>query len=375
MKSVVGNRQNPQQGPSSQPAGPVLPPPAGETPFLFGGDNKSNWDRLALTADWYSGSGPYHPVSQATGHSLPGLADLTQGPGGPPPYGQHPQSSHSAGHSLPGIGQAMQHPSPQLNRDHERDSREREMLERHRQEEMAREQQREREREQVERQQLERQQREQQHHPVQSHPGSIPIHQPVASKVPNSIHGPNGLLSNLGGSAPPGAPQNPMQSSGAGALYAQIQHGEGTPRPYMQHSQGPPGQPMLGYNGSAAASLAVGVAVVAQGQQPILNVSRSHVFGPPRPFRPLLLVPLKRNHFVSNSSPCSLMRRGPLPYCSANEQREIALFPHQRRFRGDSYLYPLSLPLYHSSPWGPLCFWVPSRFVQGDAETDNPALF
>ena len=169
----------------------------------------------------------------------------------------------------------MQHPSPQLNRDHERDSREREMLERHRQEEMAREhrEHREREREQVERQQLERQQREQQHHPVQSHQASIPIHQPVASKVQNSIHGPNGILSTLGGSAPPGAPQNPMQSSGPAALYAQIQHSEGTPRPYMQHPQGPPGQPMLGYNGSTAPSLAVGVAAAAQGQQPILNVS------------------------------------------------------------------------------------------------------
>ncbi|KAJ9271967.1 hypothetical protein DTO212C5_2048 [Paecilomyces variotii] len=246
----------PQQGPSSQPAGPVLPPPAG----------------------------PYHPVSQPSGHSLPGLAELSQGPGPhqPPPFGQHPQGpSHSAGHSLPGIGQAMQHPSPQpLNRERERDSREREMIERQRQEEMVHREREQREREREQQiQQMERQQREQQHHPVQSHTGSIPIHQPVASKVPNSIHGPNGLLSNLGANPPPNPPQSAMQSSGGpGGMYGpQIQHGEGTPRPYMQHPpQGPPGQPMLGYNGPAP-QIPGGVAALAQGQQPILNDALSYL--------------------------------------------------------------------------------------------------
>lgn len=101
----------PQQGPSSQPTGPVLPPPAG----------------------------PYHPANQNPGHSLPGLAELSQGHGGPhqPAYGQHPGApSHATGHSLPGIGQTMQHPSPQsLNRERERDSRERELIERQRQQE------------------------------------------------------------------------------------------------------------------------------------------------------------------------------------------------------------------------------------------------
>jgi paired amphipathic helix protein Sin3a len=148
------------------------------------------------------------------------------------------------------------------------------MLERQRHEEMAHREREQRERER-ERDQMERQQREQQHHPVQSHTGSIPIHQPVASKVPNSIHGPNGLLSNLGASAPPNPPQNTMQSAGGpGGLYgAQMQHGENTPRPYMQHTQGPPSQPMLGYNGSAPPPLPGNVAALAQGQQPILNVS------------------------------------------------------------------------------------------------------
>ncbi|KAL1879588.1 Transcriptional regulatory protein sin3 [Paecilomyces lecythidis] len=175
----------------------------------------------------------------------------------------------------------MQHPSPQpLNRERERDSREREMIERQRQEEMVHREREQREREREQQiQQMERQQREQQHHPVQSHTGSIPIHQPVASKVPNSIHGPNGLLSNLGANPPPNPQQSAMQSSGGpGGMYGpQIQHGEGTPRPYMQHPpQGPPGQPMLGYNGSAP-QIPGGVVALAQGQQPILNDALSYL--------------------------------------------------------------------------------------------------
>lgn len=162
----------------------------------------------------------------------------------------------------------MQHRSPQsINRERERDSRERELIERQRQqEEMVH-----REREQIERQQLERQ-REQQHHPVQSHTGSLPLHQPVASKVPNSIHGPNGLLSNLSAN-PPNGPQNTAQSSGGpGGIYgAQIPPGEST-RAYMQHPAGPPGQPMLGYSTSGP-QIPGNVAALAQGQQPILNVS------------------------------------------------------------------------------------------------------
>lgn len=156
----------------------------------------------------------------------------------------------------------MQHASPQsLNREHERDSREREILERQRQEEMAH-----REREQREREQMERQR---EHHPVQSHTGSIPLHQPVASKVPNSIHGPNGLLSHLG-SNPPSGPQSNVQSSGgpASLFGPQMQHGEGTPRPYMQHPGGPQ---MMSYNGSGQ-QIPGNVAALAQGQQPILNV-------------------------------------------------------------------------------------------------------
>lgn len=167
----------------------------------------------------------------------------------------------------------MQHPSPQMNRDRERDSREHEILERQRHEDMVH---REREQREREREHLERQQREQ--HTVQSHTGSIPIHQPVASKVPNSIHGPNGLLSNIGaGAAAANPPQSSMQPGGPANLFgAQIpSHQENPPRPFMQqHPQAPPSQqPMMGYNGAAPAQIPGNVAALAQGQQPILNVS------------------------------------------------------------------------------------------------------
>ncbi|KAI2786008.1 hypothetical protein POX_h09773 [Penicillium oxalicum] len=236
--------QNPgQQAPASQPSGPVLPPPGG----------------------------PYHPGGQS-GHSLPGLAELSQSHGAPhqhSPYGQHPAGpSHGAGHPLPGIGQAMSHASPQsMNRERERDSREREILERQRQEEMAH-----REREQMERQQMERQR---EHHPVQSHTGSIPLHQPVASKVPNSIHGPNGLLSNLATNAPNGPQPNVQGGAGPGVIFGgpPMPHGEGAPRGYMQHPGGPP---MMGYNGPGQ-QIPGNVAALAQGQQPILNDALSYL--------------------------------------------------------------------------------------------------
>ncbi|KAI9374365.1 hypothetical protein BJX61DRAFT_498400 [Aspergillus egyptiacus] len=247
--------QNPtsQQGPPSQPSGPVLPPP----------------------------SAPYHSAGQPGGHSLPGLAELSQSHGGPhqpPSYGQHaPAPSHGGAHPLPGIGQAMQHPSPQsINQERERDSRERELIERQRQEEMVHREREQREREQIERQQIERQ-RDPQHHPVQSHTGSIPLHQPVASKVPNTIHAPGGLLSNIG-TNPPNGPQGAMQASGGptGIYGSQMQHGDGTPRSYMQHPAGPPGQPLMGFNGSGP-PIPGNVAALAQGQQPILNDALSYL--------------------------------------------------------------------------------------------------
>jgi paired amphipathic helix protein Sin3a len=148
-------------------------------------------------------------------------------------------------------------------REREREMRERNNMEMHRhQEEMM---MRERDRAQMER--MHREQLEQR--PVQSaHAGSIPIHQPVASKVQNSIHGPNGLLSN--GGAGTIAQNGPPASSGS--LY-------GVSAPEQQrsqfiHQQGvpPSQQPAPAFLGGP--SPMPQQAQLASGQQPILNVSQ-----------------------------------------------------------------------------------------------------
>jgi paired amphipathic helix protein Sin3a len=162
-----------------------------------------------------------------------------------------------------------------LNQEREREARERErreveMIERQRQ----REELHMREQEQMnrERELAERAHREQlQHHPVQSHTGSIPIHQPVASKVPNTIHGPNGLLSNLGSGS---GPSNSMTASNGptGLFNAGPQQQESTPRPTYHHQNAPPPppQPMPGFAGPGPSPMP-GHAAIGQ-QQPILNV-------------------------------------------------------------------------------------------------------
>jgi paired amphipathic helix protein Sin3a len=164
-----------------------------------------------------------------------------------------------------------------LHQDREREARERErreieMMERQRQrDEMhMREQQDHMNRE---RELVERTHREQlQHHPVQSHTGSIPIHQPVASKVPNTIHGPNGLLSNLGSGSGPGSSAGATNGS-SGLFSIGSQQQESTPRPAYLHQTGPPAPPqqMPGFVGPGPSPMP-GHAAIGQ-QQPILNVS------------------------------------------------------------------------------------------------------
>lgn len=115
-------------------------------------------------------------------------------------------------------------------RERERDMEEQQMRERHmrQQEEMV-----QREREHNER---ERQHREQQYQSIPQHQnntGTIPIHQPVASRLPGAIHSPGGLLANHGASAqagPLGAPSGPGNAFG-GPL-----HSEGN-RSLQQHNQ------------------------------------------------------------------------------------------------------------------------------------------
>ncbi|GFP56786.1 transcriptional regulatory protein SIN3 [Trichoderma asperellum] len=187
--------------------------------------------------------------------------------------------------------------------------RERDMDERHRaiqqHEEMARrDQERDRERER------ERDSERYPPAPHQSSAGSIPIHQPVASRISGAIHSPGGLLANHNGNAPPiplGAPSGPMGNFG-GPLQGEhgrpIQHGgpggaNGQHQMFasMSHTQPPPngsqaapgggifGGPLQpqhqqegGRGGQQNASM-VGVAPgghqipggITQGQQPILN--------------------------------------------------------------------------------------------------------
>lgn len=170
----------------------------------------------------------------------------------------------------------------------ERELREREMRERNHIE-MQRAHQEElmmRDREARERERMDRLRSEQQPQqaPVQSHAGSIPIHQPVASKVQNSIHGPNGLLSN-GGSGPQ---QNGPSTSQSSIFGLQPQHEQQRQPPYAsqpatQSQQGP--QSFLG--GPSPMS---GQAQLAQGQQPILNVS----FFKYRPSNMLTMFPIGR---------------------------------------------------------------------------------
>lgn len=228
------------------------------------------------------------------------IADLTQGPPNhqpqhqyntqPPPQSQ-PHPAGPTGHSLP------QHsPSQYLNRERElRDLRERELREHEMREREIRDrnnlelhrQQEElimREREAHQREQLDRmnrqqeqlqqqQQQQQQQRPLQSH-AAIPLHQPVASKVPNSIHGPNGLLANGG----TGAVQHSGPSSTTGnSLFGGPPQLEPQRQSQFGHQQAAPpqhqgAQLMPGPSPSQASAQ-----LAHQGQQPILNDALSYL--------------------------------------------------------------------------------------------------
>ena len=111
--------------------------------------------------------------------------------------------------------------------DRERE-RDRELEEQHRQRALQQQEDlAQREREHHERQERERQQREQ-YQPAPAHQnntGTIPIHQPVANRLPTAIHSPGGLLANHGGAPPPpsaplGAPNGPGNAFG-GPLHSE----------------------------------------------------------------------------------------------------------------------------------------------------------
>ncbi|SPQ18333.1 7f40f6cf-cb5a-48eb-956d-18c86878a74f [Thermothielavioides terrestris] len=187
-----------------------------------------------------------------------------------------------------------------------------------------RERERDREREEAERQHRDAYPPTAPHH---SSAGSLPIHQPVASRISNSITGPGGLLANHGSSAPslamggPSAPApgfggplhgdsaRPAQHHGGpGAtqppqhqIYAPMSHGPNGPSNSLGGSGGPPsifGGPLQQENGRPmpqdgvrgmqqqlpfGSSMGPGHAMPAgpggmpQGQQPILNDALSYL--------------------------------------------------------------------------------------------------
>ena len=149
--------------------------------------------------------------------------------------------------------------------------------------EMIRQQQREAmHREQLREQQ---QQREQHQSPRENHTGAIPIQQPVASRVPATLHGPNGILNDQH----PGvgaAPSQPLAALGApngsGNVYGngvQAQN-DNSLRPFAQQvAQGLPPQQAPSFSNAATPQqppTGIGGAL-SQGQQPILNDALSYL--------------------------------------------------------------------------------------------------
>jgi len=141
-----------------------------------------------------------------------------------------------------------------------------------------------REYQQREHQQREQQQREQHQSPRETHTGAIPIQQPIASRVPATLHGPNGILNDqhpVGGTpaqpqAALGAPSGPGNafSNGVPAV------NDNSLRPFAQQvTQALPQQNLLGFSNALApqGQLPNGVTALSQGQQPILNDALSYL--------------------------------------------------------------------------------------------------
>ena len=112
---------------------------------------------------------------------------------------------------------------------------------------------------------------EQRRSPSEAHAGSIPLQQPTASRIPQGLHGPNGLLSanpstGLGGAL--GAPVGPGNVFASGS--AAHEGGAGS---FLQPGPAPPPQHLSALNSAVQAPppIANGGSGMGQGQQPILN--------------------------------------------------------------------------------------------------------
>ncbi|KAL6715952.1 Transcriptional regulatory protein sin3 [Lecanora helva] len=267
-------------------------------------------------------SGPIFS-SQTSGHNLPHPQNLPQAPPlqtvrGPPSLQQHsppsmqPHGVQHLNYPLPNLGPGLQRQSsPQAfaraerERDYERErlreqqirqdmlaqqryEQENEIL--HQREQLQREQiQRDQaQHEQVQRehqqreQQQQQQQREQLPSPRENHTGTIPIQQPIASRVPATLHGPNGILNDqhpgVGATTTQtqlGAPSGPgnIHTNGVQAV------NDNSLRSFPQQvTQSHPPQQLLGFsNAVTPQQLPNGVAALSQGQQPILNDALSYL--------------------------------------------------------------------------------------------------
>ena len=159
-----------------------------------------------------------------------------------------------------------------------------EMLHRQQREQQQREQLH---REQLHRDQLqqrEQQQREQQETPRENHTGAIPIQQPVASRVPATLHGPNGILNdqNPGIGATPSQPLAALGvPNGSSSVYGngvQAQNDNSLRQFTQKVPQGLPPQQPLGFSNAATPQqLSTGIGALSQGQQPILNDALSYL--------------------------------------------------------------------------------------------------
>lgn len=243
--------------------------------------------------------------SQPNGHALPNPQSLPQTSPmqpsrGPPPMQQQQSpprlqqhSAQAGGYNLSNLGpishQQRSSPTAMTN---ERDVERERLREQQLQQDLIAQQQYEQENDiinhQREQQQQREQQREQQHQsPRENHIGAIPIQQPVASRIPASLHGPNGILNDQhsGSTAQAQASASLGALSGPGNVFTNgLQAAnDGALRPFAQQATQPvPPHQLLGFsNAVTPQQLPAGVAALSQGlsqgQQPILNV------GAPRP--------------------------------------------------------------------------------------------
>ena len=149
--------------------------------------------------------------------------------------------------------------------------------------EILHQQQEQQQREQHQQQQ-QQQQREQLPSPREHHNGTIPIQQPIASRVPATLHGPNGILNDQHAGASVGPPQSAAPigvPNPPGSVFVNgVQSAnENSLRPLPPHiTQSLPPQQLLGFGNTVTSQqLPNGVAALTQGQQPILNDALSYL--------------------------------------------------------------------------------------------------